>query len=230
LVRDNVKIYKPARMGNGDEILGVEEILKKWEITDPKQVIDILGLWGDASDNIPGVPGVGEKTAKKLIQEYGSMEVILENIDKLKGKMQENFRNFTEQAKVSKWLATIDTQVPIALDLEALKMEPVNEPALREVFWENLVDLPRLPQIVVSETHRRVAAGVLICLAIPSPRHRPRKQNHNRPIKLRCLIRYWRIQNRYRKKRLRCIKPLKMWRMNIALRIPKNHYWHCLKN
>jgi len=136
LVRDNVKIYKPARMGNGDEILGVEEILKKWEITDPKQVIDILGLWGDASDNIPGVPGVGEKTAKKLIQEYGSMEAILENIDKLKGKMQENFRNFTEQAKVSKWLATIDTQVPIALDLEALKMEPVNEPALREVFEE----------------------------------------------------------------------------------------------
>ena len=136
LVRDNVKIYKPARMGNGDEILGVEEILKKWEITDPKQVIDILGLWGDASDNIPGVPGVGEKTAKKLIQEYGSMEAILENIDKLKGKMQENFRNFTEQAKVSKWLATIDTQVPIELDLEALKMEPVNEPALREVFEE----------------------------------------------------------------------------------------------
>ncbi|MEN9317609.1 MAG: polymerase, partial [Bacteroidota bacterium] len=100
LVRDNVKIYKPARMGNGDEILGVEEILKKWEISDPKQVIDILGLWGDASDNIPGVPGVGEKTAKKLIQEYGSMEAILENTDKLKGKMQENMRNFSEQAKV----------------------------------------------------------------------------------------------------------------------------------
>ncbi|MEY4315884.1 MAG: polymerase [Bacteroidota bacterium] len=132
LVRDNVKIYKPARMGNGDEILGVEEILKKWEISDPKQVIDILGLWGDASDNIPGVPGVGEKTAKKLIQEYGSMEAILENTDKLKGKMQENMRNFSEQAKVSKWLATIDTQVPIELDLDALKMEPVNEPALRE--------------------------------------------------------------------------------------------------
>jgi DNA polymerase-1 len=136
LVRDNVKIYKPARMGNGDEILGVEEILKKWEISDPKQVIDILGLWGDASDNIPGVPGVGEKTAKKLIQEYGSMEAILENTDKLKGKMQENMRNFSEQAKVSKWLATIDTQVPIELDLDALKMEPVNEPALREVFEE----------------------------------------------------------------------------------------------
>jgi DNA polymerase-1 len=136
LVRENVKIYKPARMGNSDEILGVEEILKKWEITDPKQVIDILGLWGDASDNIPGVPGVGEKTAKKLIQEYGSMEAILENTDKLKGKMQENFRTYAEQAKVSKWLATIDTQVPIELDLVALEMEPINEPALREIFEE----------------------------------------------------------------------------------------------
>lgn len=136
LVRENVKIYKPARMGNSDEILGVEEILKKWEITDPKQVIDILGLWGDASDNIPGVPGVGEKTAKKLIQEYGSMEAILENTDKLKGKMQENFRTHVEQAKISKWLATIDTQVPIELDLESLKMEPVNEPVLREIFEE----------------------------------------------------------------------------------------------
>ena len=136
LVRENVKIYKPARMGNGDEILGVEEILKKWEITDPKQVIDILGLWGDASDNIPGVPGVGEKTAKKLIQEFGSMEGILENTDKLKGKLQENMRAFSEQAKVSKWLATIDTQVPVELDLEALKLDDLDEPKLREVFEE----------------------------------------------------------------------------------------------
>jgi DNA polymerase-1 len=167
LVRDNVKIYKPARMGNGDEILGVEEILKKWEITDPKQVIDILGLWGDASDNIPGVPGVGEKTAKKLIQEYGSMEVILENIDKLKGKMQENFRNFTEQAKVSKWLATIDTQVPIALDLEALKMEPVNEPALREVFEE--LEFRTLMRRVLGESGGSAEASADIRIGDSSP-------------------------------------------------------------
>lgn len=136
LVRSNVKIYKPARMGNGDEILGVEEILKKWEITDPKQVIDILGLWGDASDNIPGVPGVGEKTAKKLVQEFGSMEGILENTDKLKGKLQENMRNFSEQAKMSKWLATIDTKVPVELDLDGLKLDAVDEAKLREVFEE----------------------------------------------------------------------------------------------
>lgn len=136
LVRENVKIYKPARMGNGDEIMGVSEILKKWEITDPKQVIDILGLWGDASDNIPGVPGVGEKTAKKLIQEFGSMEAILENTDKLKGKIQENMIAYAEQAKISKWLATIDTQVPVELELDKLILEPVNEPVLREVFEE----------------------------------------------------------------------------------------------
>ncbi len=103
LVRHNVKIYKPGRMGSPDEILGVEEVLKKWEITEIKQVVDILGLWGDASDNIPGVPGVGEKTAKKLIAEYGSIENILENTDKLKGKMQENMIAFAEQAKVSRW-------------------------------------------------------------------------------------------------------------------------------
>ena len=136
LVRENVKIYKPGRMGNGDEILGVAEILKRWEIQDPQQVIDILGLWGDASDNIPGVPGVGEKTAKKLIQEFGSMEAILENTDKLKGKLQENMRLHVEQAKISKWLATIDTQVPVELDIKGLELEPVNEPVLREVFEE----------------------------------------------------------------------------------------------
>lgn len=136
LVRENVKIYKPGRMGNGDEILGVAEILKRWEIQDPQQVIDILGLWGDASDNIPGVPGVGEKTAKKLIQEFGSMESILENTDKLKGKLQENMRLYVEQAKISKWLATIDTQVPVELDIRGLELEPVNEPVLREVFEE----------------------------------------------------------------------------------------------
>jgi DNA polymerase-1 len=123
-------------MGNGDEILGVAEILKRWEIQDPLQVIDILGLWGDASDNIPGVPGVGEKTAKKLIQEFGSMEAILENTDKLKGKLQENMRLHVEQAKISKWLATIDTQVPVELDIKGLELEPVNEPVLREVFEE----------------------------------------------------------------------------------------------
>ncbi|MSP57489.1 MAG: DNA polymerase I [Flavobacteriaceae bacterium] len=136
LVRENVKIFKPGRMGNDDEILGIQEVLSKWEISDPKQVIDILGLWGDASDNIPGVPGVGEKTAKKLIQEFGSMEVILENTHQLKGKLQENLIAFAEQAKMSKWLATIDTAVPLELDIENFSLKPLDETLLRNVFDE----------------------------------------------------------------------------------------------
>ncbi len=136
LVRDGVYIYKPGRMGNPDEVLGVPEILSRWEIERVDQVIDILGLWGDAVDNIPGVPGVGEKTAKKLIQEYGSLEGVLQNIDKLKGKMKEKFEEFSEQAIVSKRLATIDTQVPIDISLgELIRKEP-NEELLTQVFQE----------------------------------------------------------------------------------------------
>lgn len=136
LVRDGVYIYKPGRMGNPDEVLGVPEILSRWEIERVDQVIDILGLWGDAVDNIPGVPGVGEKTAKKLIQEYGSLEGVLQNIDKLKGKMKEKFEEFSEQAVVSKRLATIDTQVPIDISLEALIRKEPNEELLSQVFQE----------------------------------------------------------------------------------------------
>ena len=136
LVRERVYIYKPGRMGNPDEILGVPEILAKWEIERVDQVIDILGLWGDSADNIPGVPGVGEKTAKKLIQEYGTMENILAHTHELKGKMKEKFEEFTEQAKVSKWLATIDTNVPVEIDVEDLIMKPKNEALITEVFQE----------------------------------------------------------------------------------------------
>ncbi len=136
LVKERVYIYKPGRMGNPDEILGVKEILEKWEIERVDQVIDILGLWGDAADNIPGVPGVGEKTAKKLIQEYGTMENILAHTHELKGKMKEKFEEFSEQAKVSKWLATIDTKVPVEIEVENLIIQPKNEELLTEVFTE----------------------------------------------------------------------------------------------
>ncbi len=136
LVRDNVYIYKPARMGNGIEIMGVAEVLEKWEITRPEQVIDILGMWGDAVDNIPGIPGIGEKTAKKLVQEFGSMEGLLANTDKLKGKQKENVENFREQGLLSKKLATIDTQVPIEFDPKSLTLDPPNESAIKELFTE----------------------------------------------------------------------------------------------
>ncbi len=142
LVDENVFIYKPARMGNGVEVMGVPEVLAKWEITDVKQVIDILGLWGDASDNIPGVPGVGEKTAKVLIAQYGSMENILANTHQLKGKQKENFENFKEQALMSKRLATINLNVPIKLEDIDITVEPYNneklEPLLAELEFRAL--------------------------------------------------------------------------------------------
>lgn len=136
LVSENIFIYKPARMGNGAEVLGVPEILEKWEIKDVSQVIDILGLWGDAVDNIPGIPGIGEKTAKKLIQEFGSVEGIIANADKLKGKQQENVINFAEQGLVSKKLATILLDVPVELEEENLKVIDPNKEILEPLFSE----------------------------------------------------------------------------------------------
>ena len=136
LVSDNIFIYKPARMGNGAEVLGVPEILEKWEIADVSQVIDILGLWGDAVDNIPGIPGIGEKTAKKLVQEFGSVEGLIANVDKLKGKQQENVINFAEQGLISKKLATILLDVPIELDEESLQLQDPNKDVLEPLFAE----------------------------------------------------------------------------------------------
>jgi len=136
LVNEHVFIFKPARLGNDYEIMGVDEILKKWEISEIKQVIDILAIWGDAVDNIPGIPGMGEKTAKKLIQEYGSLENILANTDKFKGKQQENLINFRDQALLSKQLATININVPIDHYLDDYEMKEINKDAVRELFAE----------------------------------------------------------------------------------------------
>lgn len=136
LVRENVFIYKPGRLGNPDEILGVKEVLDKWEIENVNQVIDILGLWGDTVDNIPGVPGVGEKTAKKLISEYGSIENILEHTHELKGKLKEKLEENREQALLSKKLATIILDVPIELDLKAMELNEKDIEKLGLVFKE----------------------------------------------------------------------------------------------
>ncbi|MVZ63556.1 DNA polymerase I [Sphingobacterium humi] len=136
LVSDNIFIYKPARMGNGAEVLGVPEILEKWEINNVHEVIDILGLWGDAVDNIPGIPGVGEKTAKKLVKEFGSMENLIQNSDQLKGKLKENVENYAEQGLISKKLATILLDVPIDLDEKALVLDDPNREHLEALFME----------------------------------------------------------------------------------------------
>ena len=136
LVTNRVKMYRPAVGKSAEEILGPAEVSQKWGISSPTQVIDILGLMGDAVDNIPGCPGVGEKTASKLVQDFGSIENLIENTDKLKGALKEKVENNIEQIKTSKWLATIKTDVPIQLDMEMLKMEEPNQEALQKIFEE----------------------------------------------------------------------------------------------
>ncbi len=116
LVSENIFMYKPARMGNGIEIWGVPEVLEKFEIERPDQVIDFLGMMGDAADNIPGLPGVGEVTAKKLLKEFGTMENLLANTDKLKGKMKDNIEANKEKGLLSKTLATILLDCPVVFD------------------------------------------------------------------------------------------------------------------
>jgi DNA polymerase-1 len=136
LVSENIFIYKPSRMGNGVEIMGVPEVLSKWEIENVKQVIDILGLWGDAVDNIPGIPGIGEKTSKILVKQYGSVENIIANAHELKGKMRENVEMFAEQGMVSKKLATIILDVPVDFDEESLKLVEPSRELLEPLFAE----------------------------------------------------------------------------------------------
>src|SRR6185436_5562267 len=116
LVSENIFMYKPARMGNDIEIWGIPEVLAKFEIERPEQVIDYLGMMGDAADNIPGLPGVGEKTAKKFLKEYGSMENLLANTHELKGKMKENIEANKELGILSKKLATIITDCNVQFD------------------------------------------------------------------------------------------------------------------
>ena len=136
LVSDKVFMYKPSRSGNGVEILGVPEVLEKWDIEKVEQVIDVLGLQGDAVDNIPGIPGIGAKTASKLLHLFGSVEGIIANTDKLKGKQKENIENFAEQGMLSKELATINLQSPIKFDAKKYLLEPVNKEKLTEIFQE----------------------------------------------------------------------------------------------
>ena len=133
LVSEKVKIYKPRHDG-GFDIIGVEEVKEKYGIGHTSQVIDLLGLMGDSSDNYPGCPGVGEKTAVKLINQFGSTEAMLEQIDELKGAIKKKVEEHVEDIKMSKFLATIKTDVPVTLNLEQLRREEKDEIALRSIF------------------------------------------------------------------------------------------------
>ena len=136
LVEEHVYLYKPAYMGNAVDVLGIEEVLKKFDIERVDQVRDILGLQGDASDNIPGIPGIGAKTAVKLLKEFGSVENLVANAEKLKGKQKENVENFGKQGILSKELATIIIDVPVDFDEKALEYHGFDEEKLKALFDE----------------------------------------------------------------------------------------------
>lgn len=134
LVSQNIKIYKPGYQGGDVEILGPEEVCAKWNIKDVSQVIDILGLMGDAVDNIPGIAGVGEKTAAKLLAEYGSLESVVEKADQIKGALGEKVRKGKEDALLSKKLATIITNVPVTFHEEDFRIKDLDKEKLKTVF------------------------------------------------------------------------------------------------
>ena len=136
LVNECVKIYRPGRMGDDAEILGVPEVLTKWGIKRCDQVRDILGFWGDTSDNIPGIPGIGEKTAAKLIAQYDTLENTLDHAAEQKGKLKEALQKYHDQALLSKRLATINVNVPIPFEPEKLRVGPRDEPALKALLSE----------------------------------------------------------------------------------------------
>ena len=136
LISETTCMWKPGRKGSDHEVIDLPLMLANWEIERAEQVIDILGLWGDAADNIPGIPGIGEKTAKKLIAEFGSIENLIANAAKLKGKQKENVENHAEQALLSKELATIILDVPVAVTWDDLVLSPRNEEALKTLFNE----------------------------------------------------------------------------------------------
>ncbi|KAA6302363.1 MAG: DNA polymerase I [Candidatus Ordinivivax streblomastigis] len=154
LVEENVFVYKPQYGSSDFDILGVEEVKKKYGLDHPLQIIDFLGLMGDAADNIPGCPGVGEVTAKKLIAEFGSIENLLENTEKIKGTLKSKVEENREMIVFSKFLATIKTDVPIDFNPDELVRQELNEPKLRQIFDE--LEFRQLTSRVFRETKMTV--------------------------------------------------------------------------
>lgn len=134
LVQENIFMYKPGRSGGEKEIWGIEEVKEKFSVDNALQVIDLLALWGDSSDNVPGAPGIGEKTAKKLLAEFKTVENLLNSTDKLKGKQKENLENYRDQVELSKKLVTIELNVPIDIQISKLQRVEPNRQKLSELF------------------------------------------------------------------------------------------------
>ncbi|EOZ95940.1 DNA polymerase I [Indibacter alkaliphilus LW1] len=153
LVEEHIYLYKPAFMGNAVDIMGPKEVCAKWDIENVDQVRDILGLMGDAVDNIPGIPGIGEKTAVKLLKAYGSIEEMLQHTDDLKGKQKENVVNFGQQGLLSKELATINIDVPVDFDEKSLHYDGPDEEKLKALFAE--LEFRTLTQRVFGEKMKK---------------------------------------------------------------------------
>ena len=166
LVSDHIFMYRPKHTG-GYEVMGPDAVKAKYELTSHEQVVDLLGLMGDSSDNIPGCPGVGEKTAVKLLQDFGSIDNLLNNTDKLKGALKTKIEENKEQILFSRYLATIKTDVPIELEEEKLIMEPMNESALRALFDE--LEFRTLSAKIWNTTKNNVDKTV--SPATPAPEH-----------------------------------------------------------
>ena len=136
LVTPSTFIYKPSRSGEGVEVIGLPEIQSRWGVQRPEQVVDVLALMGDASDNIPGVPGIGEKTAMKLIAQYGTLDNLLAHVGELTGRVKQTLETNREQALLSRRLATINCDVPCPIDMDSLKVQPPDEEKLKGLLVE----------------------------------------------------------------------------------------------
>jgi len=158
LVSENIFMYRPGRSGNPAEVWGIEEVCAKFDIERVEQVIDYLGMMGDAVDNIPGIPGVGPKTASKYLKQYGSMEGLYEHADEIKGKIGEKIRDNKEQALLSKKLATILLDAPIEFHEEDFKKDPADEDKIKELFTE--LEFRTLSKRVLGETVSTAAESV----------------------------------------------------------------------
>jgi DNA polymerase-1 len=156
LVTENIFMQRPARMGNGVEKWGIPEVQKKFGVERPEQVIDFLGMMGDSADNIPGLPGVGEKTAKKFLEQFGSMEALLENTDQLKGKMKEKVEANAELGRLSKKLATIFTDCDVTFDESKYKVSPPDVEKVLEIFKD--LEFRRLTEQFVKMYNKGEAA------------------------------------------------------------------------
>jgi DNA polymerase-1 len=179
LVTGRTLIYKPGRQGDDHETLGIPEVLAKWGIVRTDQVRDILGLWGDTSDNIPGIPGIGEKTAQKLIAQYDSLENLLDHADEQKGKLKESLVKFREQALLCKRLATIDIKVPLPFEPAKLLIGPRDDATLQQLLTE--FEFNNIGRRLYGDNFKAGRGGG-VTVATPEKKSSPKEASHPEPV------------------------------------------------